>query len=207
LGDSVSLLDSVYNTFHKNYEWDVFPVGLAELSILIGAIIGITFNPIQDAMYRQSAKRNKQTDSPGKPILEARLYTSIPGSLLFAGGLFWYGWGSVGRGSVHWIVPTLGIGCTGIGIYSILMTVINYLTDAYERYAASALSATSLERNIMSGLLPLGSPAPFEHLGFGWVGTLLEFIGVVLSIVPVVLVLKGPDIRQRSPFMQESTFD
>lgn len=199
--------DSVYNTFHANYKWDIFTVGLAELSILVGAIVGITFNPIQDAMYRQSAKRNKETDSTGKPIPEARLYTSIPGSLLFAGGLFWYGWGSVGHGSVHWIVPTLGIGCTGIGIYSILMTVINYLTDAYERYAASALSATSLGRNVMSGLLPLSSPALFEHLGFGWAGTLLGFIGVALSIVPVVLVLKGPEIRQRSPFMKESTFD
>jgi hypothetical protein len=87
------------------------------------------------------------------------------------------------------------------------MTVINYLTDAYERYAASALSATSLGRNVMSGLLPLSSPALFEHLGFAWAGTLLGFIGVALSIVPVVLVLKGPEIRQRSPFMQESTFD
>jgi hypothetical protein len=136
--------DSVYLTFHEDYKWDCFTVGLAELSILVGAILGITFNPIQDAMYKQSAKRNKEADTPGKPIPEARLYNSIPGSLLFAGGLFWYGWGSVGRGSVHWIVPTLGIGCTGIGIYSVLMTVINYLTDAYERYAASALSATSL---------------------------------------------------------------
>lgn len=136
--------DSVYLTFHEDYKWDVFTVDLAELSILVGAILGLTFNSIQDAMYKQSAKRNKEADTPGKPIPEARLYTSIPGSLLFAGGLFWYGWGSVGCGSVHWIVPTLGIGCTGIGIYSVLRTVISYLTDAYERYAASALSATSL---------------------------------------------------------------
>jgi hypothetical protein len=179
----------------------------AELSILVGAIIGITFNPIQNAMYKQFARRNKETDTPGKPIPEARLYTSIPGSLLFAGGLFSYGWGRVGHGSVHWIVPTLGIEYTGIGIYSILMTVINYVTDAYERYAASALSATSLGRNVMSVLLPLSSPALFHRLGFGWAGTLLGFIGVALSIVPVVLVLKGPEIRQRSPFIQESTYD
>ncbi|KAJ5900804.1 major facilitator superfamily domain-containing protein [Penicillium subrubescens] len=179
----------------------------AELPILVGAIIGLTFNPIQNAMYKQFARRNKETHTPGKPIPEARLYTSIPGSLLFAGGLFSYGWGRVGHGSVHWIVPTLGIEYTGIGIYSILMTVINYMTDAYERYAASALSATSLGRNVMSVLLPLSSPALFHHLGFGWAGTLLGFIGVALSTVPVVLVLKEPEIRQRSPFIQASTFD
>lgn len=199
--------NSVYLTFHENYKWGVFNVGLDELSILVGAFIGVVFNPIQDAMYRQSAKKNTQTDTPGKPIPESRLYTSIPGSLLFASGLFWYGWGSVGHGSVHWIVPTLGIGCTGAGIFSILMAGINFLTDAYERYAASALSATSLGRNIMSGLLPLSSTALFTNLGFGWAGTLLGFIGVALSVVPVVLVLKGPEIRQRSPVMRESTFD
>lgn len=199
--------DSVYLTFNANYKWGVFNVGLAELSILVGALIGITCSPIQDCLYQQSAKRTTQTDTPGKPIPEARLYTSIPGSLLFAGGLFWYGWGSVGHGSIHWIVPTLGIGCTGVGIYSILMTVINYLTDAYERYAASALSATSLGRNVMSGLLPLSSTALFEHLGSGWAGSLLGFVGLALSIVPVVLVLKGPSIRRRSLFMREATFD
>lgn len=199
--------NSVYLTFHENYKWGVFNVGLDELSILVGAFIGVVFNPIQDAIYRQSAKKNTQMDTPGKPIPESRLYTSIPGSLLFAGGLFWYGWGSVGHGSVHWIVPTLGIGCTGAGIFSILMAGINFLTDAYERYAASALSATSLGRNIMSGLLPLSSTALFTHLGFGWAGTLLGFIGVALSVVPVVLVLKGPEIRQRSAVMRESTFD
>ena len=108
-------------------------------------------------MYAQSAMGNAQADLPGKPIPEARLYTSITGSLLFAGGLFWYRWSSIGQGSIHWIVPALGIGCTGVGIYSILMTVINYFTDAYERYAATALSATSLGRNVMSGLLLLSS--------------------------------------------------
>lgn len=59
----------------------------------------------------------------------------------------------------------------------------------------------------MSGLLQLSSIALFEHLGFGWAGSLLEFVGVALSIVPVVLVLKGPQIRQRSLFMRKARFD
>lgn len=199
--------DSVYLTFHHNYKWNVFTVGLVELSILIGTFIGLVFDPIQAEIYKRSAKRNPTADGQGKPIPEARLYTSIPGSLLFAGGLFWYGWGSVGHGSLHWIVPALGIGCTGIGIFSILMAVNNFLVDAYEKYAASALSATSLGRNIISGALPLATHALFTHLGYGWAGTLLGFIGLGLSLVPVVLVLKGPAIRKRSPFMRESMFE
>ncbi|KAJ5081078.1 hypothetical protein N7456_013316 [Penicillium angulare] len=196
---------SVSQTFSHNYGWGTFTTGLVQLAISVGAVIGTVFNPIQDWIYLRSAKRNKE--QPGKPIPEARLYTSIPGSLLFAGGLFWYGWGSVGDGSIHWIVPTLGIGCAGVGIYSIYMAVVNYLTDAYEKYAASALSAASLGRNTFGAFLPLASYELFETLGYGWAGSLLGFVGVILSVVPVVLVLKGPDIRRRSPFMRESMFD
>jgi hypothetical protein len=44
-------------------------------------------------------------------------------------------------------------------------------------------------------------------MGYGWDGSLLGFVGIALSIVPVVLVFKGPDIRWRSPFMRESMFE
>ncbi|KAA8648304.1 hypothetical protein EYZ11_001972 [Aspergillus tanneri] len=72
----------------------------------------------------------------------------------------------------------------------IYMAVVNYLTDADEGYAAS----------------PLASYQLFENLGYGWAGSLMGFISVALSLVPVVLVWKGPEIRGRCPFMSESTF-
>jgi hypothetical protein len=138
---------------------------------------------------------------------EARLYTSTPGSLLFTAGLFWQGCGSVGNGSIHWIVPTLGIGCTGVGIYSIYIAVVNYLIDCYEKYGASALSAASMGRNTFGAFLPLASYELFETLGYGWAGSMLGFVGIALSIVPVVLFIKGPDIRRHSPFMRKSMFE
>ncbi|RAQ56538.1 MFS multidrug transporter [Aspergillus flavus] len=193
---------SVVQTFSTNYGMNTLQTGLIQLAISVGALIGTLVNPLQDMIYLRSASRNKE--KPGVPIPEARLYTSIPGSLLFAGGLFWYGWSSFPH--VHWIVPTCGIAATGLGIYSIYMAVVNYLTDAYEKYAASALSAASLGRNSFGAFLPLASYQLFENLGYGWAGSLLGFVGVALSVVPVVLVLKGPEIRRRSPFMRESTF-
>lgn len=194
---------SVVQTYSTNYNWGIMATGLVQLAISVGAVIGTVVNPLQDWLYLRSAPRNKE--KPGKPIPEARLYTSIPGSLIFAAGLFWYGWASMP--DVHWIVPAMGITATGLGIYSIYMAVVNYLTDAYERYAASALSAASLGRNSFGAFLPLASPQLFGNLGFGWAGTLLGFVGVALSAVPVVLVLKGPAIRRRSPFMRESMWD
>jgi hypothetical protein len=119
--------------------------------------------------------------------------------------MFWYGWSSYS--DVHWIVPTLGIACVGLGIYEIYMAVVNYLADAYEKYAASALSAASLGRNSFGAFLPLASQTLYTNLGFQWASSLLGFIGLALSVVPVILLLNGPAIRNRSPFMSESTYD
>ena len=193
---------SVVQTFRTNYGMNNLQTGTVQLAISVGALIGLLINPAQDMLYLRSAKRNKE--APGKPIPEARLYTSVPGSILFAGGLFWYGWSSFPH--VHWIVPACGVACTGLGIYSIYMAVVNYLTDAYEKYAASALSAASLGRNSFGAFLPLAAPQLFTNLGYGWAGTLLGFVGIALSLVPVVLVIKGPAIRKRSPFMREATW-
>lgn len=194
---------SVVQTFGSSYGFDNFQTGLVQLSITVGALIGTLINPLQDWLYLRTARNNKER--PGKPIPEGRLYTSIPGSLLFTAGLFIYGWTC--RSSIHWIVPAIGVAIVGVGIYSIYMGVVNYLTDAYEKYAASALSAASLGRNVFGAFLPLATGQLFSTLGYGWAGSLLGFVGLALSAVPVVLLFKGREIRARSPFMLDSTFD
>lgn len=194
---------SVVQTFQSAYKFDTMQTGLVQLAISAGAIIATFINPLQDSLYQGSARRNKER--PGKPIPEARLYSALPGSVLFAAGLFWYGWSC--KSDVHWIVPTCGIACVGIGIYSIYLGVVNYLTDAYEKYAASALSAASLGRNIFGAFLPLASKPLFTNLGFGWAGSLLGFIGLAMVPIPVVLLFKGEKIRANSPLMSESTYE
>ncbi|KAI5298682.1 hypothetical protein KEM55_003083, partial [Ascosphaera atra] len=193
---------SVVLTFSANYNMNTVETGLIQLAISIGSFIAFLLNPLADRLYFRSAKYNKI--NPGEPSPEARLYTSIPGSILFAAGLFWYGWSS--KADNHWIVPTLGVAATGMGIFSIYMAVANYLEDSYEKYASSALSAAGFGRNLFGAFLPLASNAMFNNLGYGWAGTLLGFIGLALSVVPCVLVWKGPDIRRRSPFMREAMY-
>ena len=92
---------SVVQTFGESYNFGIFQTGLVQLAITVGALIGTLINPVQDWLYLRTAKKNKER--PGKPIPEGRLYTSIPGSLLFTAGLFIYGWTC--RPSIHWIVP------------------------------------------------------------------------------------------------------
>ena len=100
-----------------SYGFGTFDSSLIQLALSVGAVIGTIINPFQDRLYLSSASKNKK--QPGKPVPEARLYFSIPGSLLFTAGLFWYGWSSYPH--VHFMVPTLAIGLIGLGIYSIYM--------------------------------------------------------------------------------------
>ncbi|OCK78403.1 hypothetical protein K432DRAFT_281022, partial [Lepidopterella palustris CBS 459.81] len=72
---------------------------------------------------------------------------------------------------------------------------VNYLTDAYEKYAASALSVAPLCCKSFGAFLPLASYQLFKNLCYCWAGTLLGFIGLALSVVPVVPMLKGKDIK------------
>ena len=194
---------SVPIVFSELYGFNTFQTSLIQLALSLGAIVGTIVNPIQDKLYLKSAARNMER--PGKPILEARLYFAVPGSLIFTVGMFWYGWSSYPH--IHWIVPALGIGCVGYGIYGIYLAVVNYLADAYEKYAASALSAAPMGRNVFGAFLPLATPALYKNLPFPWASSLLAFVGLVLSGVPILLLLKGEAIRARSPFMLDAAFD
>ena len=80
---------SITQTFGTQYGFSVFQSSLIQLAISAGAVVATLLNPIQDRLYLQSAKRNKEV--PGTPIMEARLYSAVPGSLIFTAGLFWYG--------------------------------------------------------------------------------------------------------------------
>ncbi|QDS74989.1 hypothetical protein FKW77_005424 [Venturia effusa] len=192
--------NSIGQTFSHEYNFTTFQTSLIQIALSVGAIIGTILNPVQDYLYLHSARRNKEEKNT--PIPEARLYFAVPGSLIFTAGLFWYGWSS--DPSLPWIVPSLGIAAVGLGIYEIYMAVINYLSDFYVPYAASALSAASLGRNLFGAFLPLASQALFRNLGYQWAGSLLGFIGLVLSLAPVALLLWGDRARKWSSFTKEA---
>ena len=81
------------------------------------------------------------------PVPEWRLPISMVGGVLFAGGLFWFGWTGY-TGQIHWIVPVLSGLLTGFGIFSIFLSLLNYIVDAYLMFAASAIAANTFMRSI-----------------------------------------------------------
>ncbi|EME47902.1 hypothetical protein DOTSEDRAFT_69738 [Dothistroma septosporum NZE10] len=192
---------SVEQVFKGLYSWTSYQCGYIQAAVVIGEILGWIVSQYGTKLYLQSAKRNKEC--PGTPIPEARLYVAIPGSLFgIAGGMFVYAWTSYPQ--LPWIAPAVGLCMVGFGIQIIVSAVADYITDAYAKsgYAGSAISAVAMGENIVAGFLPLAEASMYTNLGFQWASTLLAFLGLLVTLAPVVFVLNGRKLRERSQFMQ-----
>ena len=137
-----------------------------------------------------------------KPEPEDRLpwYITLPGSLSIPVGLFIYGWGVDKH--VHWIVPEIGNAVTGYGMIIILMGINTFLVDSFTRHAASAIAACTVLRSLAGGLLPLCGLKLYYKLGYGWGNSLLAFIALGISPIPILFQLFGARLRARSPVLK-----
>ncbi len=77
-------------------------------------------------------------------------------------------------------------------------SIMNYLVDTFEIYAASALAANMVLRSFGGAFLPLAGEPMFATLGLGWGNSLLGFIAVVLAPVSFVFYKYGDRIRAKS---------
>jgi hypothetical protein len=118
----------------------------------------------------------------------------------FVVSAFWLGW--TARESVHWIVPTLAGILFGMGYLCLFMALLNYLVDAYEIFAASAMAAASLSRSSFGAILPFAAKPMYRAMGVAWATSLLGFFSLALCVVPFVFVKWGGKMRDRSPFCQ-----
>lgn len=184
---------SIPLVFSTSHHFNVAQIGAVFSAMCVGAILSTILSVYQEKVARHYGK---MSSTP-----EGRLYFSCIESALMPIGLFWFGWTSFP--SIHWIVPTLAIGCATMGIFSIYLAVFNYLADTYHRYASSALAAQSFCRNMLAGVFPLVTSAMFHRMTFAGASSFLGGLGAVLTIVPWVLVFYGPRIRARSKFASD----
>ncbi|KAL9130406.1 MAG: hypothetical protein Q9217_001414 [Psora testacea] len=172
--------------------------GLAFLPILVGAMIALGIFLYYDGLLQRAKRENKTWAS----IEE---YRRVPlacfGGPLYVISLFWLGWSA--KTGVHWIVSMLAGLPFGIGLMLIFMALINYVTDAYEIYAASAMAAASLCRSIFGALLPLAARPMYQTLGISWASSLLGFLSLAMSVIPFAFIKYGDRIRANSKFYNE----
>jgi hypothetical protein len=104
------------------------------------------------------------------------------GSILFAAGLFIFGWTS--SKDIFWFAPTVGLFFMGFGFFTIFQAALNYLIDTFQKYAASAVAANTFLRSIFAAVFPLFVNPMFHNLGIPWASSVLGFIAVALIPIP-----------------------
>lgn len=97
-------------------------------------------------------------------------------------------------------MPVLSGLFTGFGIFSIFLSLLNYIVDAYLMFAASAIAANTFMRSIFGGIFPLFATQMFEGMGIQWAATLIGCVAVVLAPMPVFFYVYGKKIRAKSKF-------
>ena len=180
--------------FQGVYGWSAGIGGLAYFGMVAGEVIAFIIIVLDNPRYVRKLEANNNI-----PVPEWRLPISMVGGVLFAGGLFWFGWTGY-TGQIHWIVPVLSGLLTGFGIFSIFLSLLNYIVDAYLMFAASAIAANTFMRSIFGGVFPLFATFMFNGMGIQWASTLLGCVAAVLVPMPVVFYLYGKKIRGRSTF-------
>lgn len=120
---------------------------------------------------------------------------------LYVISLFWLGWTADPR--VHWAIPMMAGLPFGIGFVLIFMALLNYLGDAYEIFAGSAMAVSSFTRSILGAVMPFAGVPMYRKLGIPWATSLLGFLSLAMTIIPFAFIKYGDRIRAGSRFCQE----
>ena len=76
----------------------------------------------------------------------------------------------------------------------------NYLTDAYEIFAASAHAAVATSRSMLATVLPLAATPMFVKLGISGACSVLGGLSLLMCVIPFVFLWQGDRIRANSGF-------
>ena len=106
-------------------QWRAGDAGLPTIGVIVGLIMGCVFIVLRQPGFNRKLEANGNSVIP-----EWRLPEAIIGGVLFALGIFWFGWTGF-TSSIHWAAPTLSGLFIGFGILTIFQPLLNYLIDAY----------------------------------------------------------------------------
>lgn len=170
--------------------------GVGELPLIgtaIGAVIGGAI------IFAVSAKNKKKMAAGYKSTPEDRLPVAMIGGVMFPVTMFWFAW-TAEYNSIHWIVPTIAGVFLSTSILLIFVAYLNYLTDTYLMYAASALAANTVARSAAGAAAPLFTNYMFDALGVGGGGSLIGGVACLLAPIPFIFYKYGGPIREKSKF-------
>lgn len=179
--------------FQQKRGWNSGVGELPLIGTVVGALIGGGMN------FWVSARDKKKLLAGHKGRAEDRLPLAMVGGVMFAVTMFWFAW-TAEFNSIHWIVPTIAGVFLATSILLIFVAYLNYLTDTYLMYTASAMAANTICRSACGAVAPLYTQYMFDALGVGGGGSLIGGVAVLLAPIPFIFYKYGEPIRKRSKF-------
>lgn len=112
-----------------------------------------------------------------------------------------YGWIT----ELHLPLLVLILALTILGTFLMLafLPIMAYVVDAFNLYAASAMTALIVTRCLAGTFLPLATQPLVSEFGYGWAFTILGAISLALAPIPLILLRYGAKWRQRSKYTKD----
>jgi len=183
--------------FQRGRGWNQGVGGLSFLGILVGMMAAILYSTYDNRRY---IKIQEENDGWAPP--EARLPSSLLGSIALPIGLFWFAW--TNGPAIHWMASIAAGVPFGFGMVLVFLSSLNYLIDSYTIFAASVLAASSVLRSCFGAAFPLFTTYMYSNLGIHWASSIPAFLALACVPFPFLFYRYGEAIRARCKFAAES---
>jgi hypothetical protein len=179
--------------YHEQRGWPLVTSSLPFLAMFVGVLVALTINLGWQPSYIRAVEA-----AGGKPVPEMRCPPMFVGGLMFAIGLFLFGW--TADPSIPWPASVVGCALIGAGMNITFQQCVNFLIDTYRIYAASAVSANTILRSVLAATLPLAAKSMFNSLGVGPAMSILGGIATLALPIPFLFIKFGAQLRAKSKF-------
>lgn len=193
-------LDGYTYIFEDTYGISQGLTGVCFVGIVIGLFGASALVPIIYKWAKRDLAGVKEQGGHRLPPEFRLWYSMLGGAFAIPISLFWMGWTAQPHISI-WS-PLAASVLFGYGILCVFITCYQYIIDAYETYAASALASITLIRYVAAGGMVVVSIPFYENMGVGYTCTILGALSAALVPVPYVFYKYG-ECTQRNRLVLE----
>ncbi|KAI0011045.1 MFS general substrate transporter [Xylariaceae sp. FL0662B] len=179
--------------FQKGKGYSAGITGLMFIPLAVGVVAASICSPLVNTHYRKMI-----APYSGLPPPELRLIPMMCSCWFIPLGLIIFAWTSYER--LTWVGPALAGFPVGFGFIFLYNSANNYLVDAYQHQAASALAAKTCIRSFWGAAVVLFTEQMYDRLGYQWASTLLAGIALLCCGIPFLFWRYGEAIRRRSHY-------
>lgn len=177
--------------FGETYNLSQGLEGLCFIGMNIGFMVALSIVPGIYWHFSREHHHARKQDTKVQP--EQRLWFAMLGAPWLPISLFWMGWTAYPHIPIWFALA--GSITFGFAVQGIFISTYQYLIDAYEGYAASALVSATLLRYVCAGAMQVVSIPMYRSLGVHWSLTLLGCLAAIMTPIPYVFYFFGARIR------------